>query len=110
MSLQRCRQYFFLVLESSAGDGGSDDLGLGVQQDGVGVRPRPEDPVAVVEMVVESLGDLVGAAALVVLPVRLTLDWAPLVSGRGATLLQVAQVRLSGPGAVVLLNLQRNQR
>ncbi|KAF3857925.1 hypothetical protein F7725_011126 [Dissostichus mawsoni] len=33
----------------------SDDLSSGVQQDGVGVRLRPEDPVAVVEVVVEGL-------------------------------------------------------
>lgn len=97
-----------VFLQSS---GGSDDLGLGVQQDCVGVRPRPQDPVAVVKMIVERLGDLVGAAALVVLlSVRFTLGGGPLVSGRGASLLQVDQVRFSGPGAVVLLSLQGNQR
>lgn len=87
---------------------GSDDLGL--QQDGVGVRPRPEDPVVVVKMIGEGLGDLVGAAAaLVLVHVPFRAGGKPLVSGRRAPLLQVTQVGLPGPGAVVLLDLHGNQ-
>lgn len=46
---------------------GLDQLSFGVQQDGVGVRFGSEDPVAVVEVIGERLGDLVGAAVVVVL-------------------------------------------
>lgn len=46
---------------------GLDDLRSGCQQDSVGVRFGPEDPVAVIEVVGEGLRDLVRAAVLIVL-------------------------------------------
>lgn len=45
--------------------GGLDDVRSGCQQDSVGVRFRSEDPVAVIEVVGEGLGDLVRADVLV---------------------------------------------
>lgn len=44
---------------------GLDDLRSGCQQDSVGVWFGSEDPVAVIEVVGEGLGDLVRAAVLI---------------------------------------------
>lgn len=46
---------------------GLDDLRSWCQQDSVGVRFGPEDPIAVVEVVGEGFGDLVRAAVLIIL-------------------------------------------
>ncbi|KAG7220848.1 hypothetical protein INR49_031300, partial [Caranx melampygus] len=67
-------------------------------QNGVGVWPRSEDPVAVVKVSVECLGDLDGAA-VVVLPVSLLfqLGGSPVLLVWSFSFLEVAEVRLSGP-------------
>ncbi len=80
---------------------GLDDLSSRVQQNRIGVWLGPEDPITFVEVIAERLRYLVGAAVPVIL-LSLLFTW-------GASLSEVAQVRVSGPDAVVLLGLQGNQ-
>ena len=89
--MQECRQAFYLLMRVC----GLDQLSSGVQQNGIGVWPGPEDPITVVEVVVERLGDLVGAAVLIVLVWEVSLP-------------EVAQVWVSGSHALILLGLHRN--
>lgn len=81
------------------------------QQNGIGVWPGSEDPVTVVEVIVERRRDLVRAAAVVILVFILHwLGGSPvLFMQRRVSFPEVAEVWLSGPNAVVLLDLQGNQ-
>lgn len=91
-------------------DGGLDQLCFGVQQNGIGVWPGPQDPITIVEVIGERLCDLVGAvAAVVVLTSFLCcLGGSPVLFMRRVSF-PLAHVWFSGPDAVVLLDLQGNQ-
>lgn len=56
--MQECRQSAVWNL---------DDLASGVQQNRIGVWFGPEEPITVVEVIGERLGELVGAAVFVIL-------------------------------------------
>lgn len=94
-------------MRKGAGLRGLDDLPPGVQQDGVGVRPRSEDAIAVVEVIGERLRQLVGGAALLFLLLLAFLGWRR--RGGRSPVLSLWGVSLSGPDALVLLGLQGNQ-
>lgn len=81
---------------------GLDDLSFGMQQDGIGVRPGPEEPVTVVEVVVESLRELVRAAVFAII-------WDLLLRTGRVSLPEVDQIRVLGAAAVVLLGLHGDQ-
>lgn len=87
-----------------------DELSSGGQQDGIGVWPGPEDPITIVEMIVERLRELVGAAVFVILvSLHHQHRGSPVLFTCRVSLPEVAQVWLSGSDAVVLLGLQGNQ-
>lgn len=81
---------------------GLDDLSSGVQQNGIGVWPGPEDAITVVEVVVECLRYLEGVVIVLVLMFFCYGLWRVPLS-------TVVQVRISEAAAVVLLGLHRNQ-
>lgn len=78
-------------------------LSTRVQQESVGVRPGPELPVTVVEVVVESLRDLVTPAVVVVVLLLPQNGPTPLLHVWGGALSQVGQLVVSGAHTFVLL-------
>lgn len=99
-------------LSSHVVDGGLDQLCFGVQQNGVGVRPGPQDPITIVEVMGERLRDLVRAAAAVVVVLtsfHCGLGGRPVLFVWTVSFPLMAHVWFSGPNAVVLLDLQGKQ-
>lgn len=79
-----------------------DDLSSGLQQNGIGVRFGPKEPITVVEVVGECLRDLVQAAVLIV---HMSVNYRVwrVSSPEGV------RVRVPGSHTVLLLGLNRNQ-